>query len=193
MSDEQEFDWQTIWEELDFDDDNRRKQVLQQRLRQRAEQYAAPLDDNQVDSDSAYKVLEFDLGGERYSVDVMKVTAIRTAPNITPVPGTPPFYRGVVNLRGRITTVMDLRYFFDLSIEEKKPPNELVVVSEKQLEIGLLSHHVRGVRDVAFTDVEPTTFIRYTHGVTADQLVLLDVGAMFEDERLLVGGGDEMS
>ncbi len=192
MSDEQEFDWQSIWEELDFDDASRREQVLEERLRQRAEQYATPIVDQQTDADSTYTVLEFELGGERYSIDVMKVIAVRTAPNITVVPGTPTFYRGVVNLRGRITTVLDLRYFFDLSLEEKKPPNELVVINENKLEIGLLAHHVHGVRDVPFVDVEPATFIRYAHGVTVDRMVVLDASAMFEDERLTVGGGDEV-
>lgn len=163
--------------------------AIQARLRQRAAQYAAPLTEPDSAADR-FTALTFDLGGERYGVDVMLVQAIRTAPHITPVPGSPRFYRGVVNLRGRITTVLDLRVFFDLNADDLQQPDELVVVRANRLEMALLAHHVRGVDDIPKAEIEPMTDMRYTFGVTPERLVLLDIAALFEDERLVIGGVD---
>ena len=191
MTEKQAFDWKTLWQDIDFDDDARQKEAMQARLKQRAKQYAAPIDTEQIDSESIQTVLTFELGSEIYGIHVKRVLAIRVAPRITPVPGTPEFYRGVVNLRGRITTVMDLRYFFDVGMDEKSTPAELVVVSAQGLEIGLLVHHVRGIRDVRNAEIEATNTIRYALGVTKDHLVILDANGLFEDERLIIGGTDD--
>lgn len=188
MADEQSFDWKTLWQDIEFDDESRQKEVMQARLKQRAKQYATPLNTEQSDGENIRTVLAFELGGEVYGINVMYVRAIRTAPHITPVPGTPEFYRGVVNLRGRITTVMDLRYFFDVAIDEKSVPDELVVVNAQGLEMGLLVHHVQGIRDIRNAEIEAMSTIRYALGVTKDHLVLLDVNTMFEDDRLVIGG-----
>lgn len=120
----------------------------------------------------------------------MLVQAVRTLPRITPVPGVPAFYRGVVNLRGKITTVIDLRLFFDISTEEAAPPGELVVVRSNNLEMGLLAHYVQGVVSVPYALLEPMPDMRYARGVTADRLVLLDLAPLFEDNRLIIGDMD---
>jgi purine-binding chemotaxis protein CheW len=137
-------------------------------------------------------MLNFRLGDEYYGVDVMTVQSVRTIRRVTRVPGIPHFYRGVVNVRGQVITVLDLRLFFDVPVhDEAIAPDELVVVKAAGLEIGLLAHNIEGVQAIPLDTVEPVENMRYAWGVTRNQLVLLDVERLLEDEQLVVGGADE--
>jgi purine-binding chemotaxis protein CheW len=187
----EKIDWEAVWKSLNWDDLRDSEGANQERLHQRALAYAAP--PPKVEGlEDAKTVLAFALGDERYGIDVMTVRSVRTVSHITRVPGTPTFYRGVVNVRGQIVTVMDLRLLFDISVgNEKSPPDELIVVQANQLEIGLLAHDVEGVMTVRQVEIEPVDNIRYAHGVTTERLVLLDIDRLFEDSRLIVGGKDE--
>lgn len=151
-------------------------------LRQRAEQYAAPQADDRPTQGEM--VLAFQLGEERYAVDVMVVRGLRAVRHITPVPAVPRFYRGVVNIRGQIITVLDLRVFFEMPADDL--PAELVVVEAKGLRLGLLAHRIEDVLPVA--EYSPVDDLRYARGLTADGLILLDIPRLLEDERLIVGG-----
>ncbi len=188
----QQINWEEVWKILEWGDDQ--EAALQRRLHRRAEQYAAPLKKTDAVDSDAYTVLAFDLGAEKYGVDVAVVQAIRMLKQITRVPGTPHFYRGVVNVRGKITSVLDLRRFFDMSVDDSavdSVPQELVIARAAGLEIGLLAHHVEGVMTIPQAAVEPVDDMRYALGVTMGRLVLLDISQMFADTRLIVGGVEE--
>ena len=121
--------------------------------------------------DEALTVLGFELGGERYGVDVMLVRGVRNLTKIARVPGIPSFYRGVVNVRGQILTVLDLRTFFDIPVASTDHmPEELVTVRANDLEIGLLADSVSGVVTVPREAIVPSDNIRYALGVTAERL-----------------------
>lgn len=175
----------SIRETLNWDDDERQRELL----RRRARQYAAPLKSREDDAADHLTVLVFRLGSEVYGVDVGVVRAVRVLPKVTPVPASPHFYRGVVNLRGQIITVMDLSAFFDMPIDEEA--RELIVVQANDLEIGLLARHVEDVALVPRNTLRPFEYIRYTMGVTNEQLVVLDIPQLLLDERLMIGGSDE--
>lgn len=187
----QQIDWEAVWQTLNWDDETRHRVTEAARLRQRAEQYAAPPREAKSDEE-ALTVLAFELGDERYGVDVMLVRGVRSLSKIARVPGIPAFYRGVVNVRGQILTVLDLRLFFDIpAANDDVGPDELVIVRSHNLEIGLLAHTVNGVVTVPREAVVPADNIRYALGVTAEKLVLLNIEQMFEDDRLIVGGKDD--
>jgi purine-binding chemotaxis protein CheW len=187
---QRQIDWEAVWQTLNWDDETRSRVNEANRLRQRAEQYAAPPPESKV-ADDALNVLAFELGSERYGVDVMLVRGVRSLTKIARVPGLPGFYRGVVNVRGQILTVLDLRSFFDIPANGHSAPEELVIVRSNDMEIGLLANLVNGVMSVPREAVVPADNIRYALGVTADKLVLLNIEQMFEDDRLMVGGKDE--
>jgi len=188
----QQIDWEAVWQTLNWDDETRHRVSEGARLRQRAEQYAAPPRESKSVIEDAHPVLAFELGGERYGVDVMLVRGVRAMSKIARVPGIPSFYRGVVNVRGQILTVLDLRLFFDIPVREDDTPEELVTVRANNLEIGLLANTVTGVETLPREAITPADHIRYALGVTADGLVLLNIAQMFEDERLIVGVKDEV-
>lgn len=182
-------DWETVWKSLDWDDDDRHQAGESERLRLRAHQYAASARDKTDLVGDSRPVLTFDLGKEQYGVDVMLVRGVRTVSRIARVPGVPRFYQGVISVRGRVITVMDLRYFFDIAIQdEPEKPGEMVIVRSNHLEIGLLAHQVNGVVSVPMTAIKPIEHMPYMLGMTGGRVVVLNVVQLFEDERLIVGG-----
>lgn len=186
-------DWHAVWSSFAWDDAADDAARSRERLRLRARQYAAPKAQTEAASaETALTALVFELGDERYGVDVTTVRRVRPLGHITRVPGIPPFYRGVVNVRGQVVTVLDLRLFFDIPVADgTNPPQELVVVQAGRLEIGLIAHNVQGVIAIPRAEIKAVEHIRYALGITAQQLVLLDVRRLFEDERLIVGSKDE--
>jgi len=65
-----------------------------------------------------FKMVTFSLGGKDYGIDIMKVKEIAKFSQFTYVPNTPPFVRGVYNLRGEIISIIDLRLFFPSTCRE---------------------------------------------------------------------------
>lgn len=193
MTNKHNINWDEIRQRFDWNELGESGETIQQRLHQRAKLYAAPNQRAEFAPEDVHTALAFELGTEHYGVDVMAVRGVRTISRITRVPGTPAFYRGVVNVRGQVITVMDMRLFFNIPVgEEARTPDELVVVQAAGLEIGLLAHNVEGVRAVPMAALEPVDNMRYALGVTTDRLVMLDVQRLLQDEQLVVGGQDEV-
>ena len=183
-------DWEAIWQSLDWDDTDRQQNAITERLRQRASQYAQPSKQQQIfeqEQEEVYQLLTFDLGAERYGIDVTRVTRVRALSKLTRVPGAPSFYRGVVNMRGQIVTVLDLRILLALGMDTTEIPPELVVVKHNNLEIAILADHVSDVERVPVEVIEAVE-MKYARGVTLDRLVVLDIEQLLSDERLFVGG-----
>ncbi len=183
-----QMDWESVWKSLNWDDKQRLANADQDRLRQRARQYAIPLEENQADTQDVKSFLTFNLGVERYGIDVMLVRGVRTAPRITLVPGTPNFYRGVINLRGQIITVLDLRPFFGLSSPDADDlPGEIIIVQAAKLHLALLAKQIYGVVSLPSSEIKPVEHLPYAFGVTWDRTVILNLAQLFEDGRLVVG------
>lgn len=182
-------DWETVWNSLNWDDTQRQQAVEAERLRQRARQYAAPVKESADLPGDSRSLLTFVLGSEQYGVDAVLVRGVRPVTRVARVPGVPSFYRGVVNVRGRVITVMDLRCFFNITIPEGDAmPGEMVIVQANNLEIGLLAHQVNGVAAIAAAAIRPVEHMPYLAGMTGSRLVILNIAQLFEDERLIVGG-----
>lgn len=179
---------QILWDELNQDDTEREAVNLQARLVQRAKQYATPQKQkvNYAD-DEVYNVLTFRLGQERYAVDVATVRGVRPITSITRVPGVPPFYRGVINVRGRIVSVLDLRHFFNIAGEKSDLPSELLLIETTTLFLAILAHHIEEITAIPRANIEAQD-MKYARGVTAERLVILDIETLFNDDRLIIGG-----
>lgn len=189
MNENPRSDQDDIWKSLDWDNPEHRQQVEVERLRQRARQYAIAATTEHDDSgEQAETLLTFNLGTERYGIDVMLVRGVRSEQKITPVPGVPNFYRGVINVRGQIVTVLDLRYLLNVGDPQAHtPPTEVMITQSNHLRLGLLAHKVNGVESIPRSAINPIDHLPYSHGVTTDQLIILNVQRLFEDPRLMVG------
>ena len=191
MADLDSVDWSQLLQELDLDSETNREEAMRSRLKQRAAQYAAQSKITGEDSETTHTLLAFELNGERYGVEVVLVRHVRSIDGITPVPGTPSFYPGVINIRGKVLTVLDLRKLFEMTVDPNTPPEELIVVNVNALEIGVLVHHVQDVVTVRESELEPLEDVRFARGMAPNRLIYLDFTRLFEDERLIVGGVDE--
>ena len=107
------------------------------------------------------KYLTFGLNHESYGIDVLKVREIIRLTNITAVPQMPAFVRGVMNLRGKIIPVMDLRKRFEFPMQEDTAQTCIVVVQVKLPDgkatpMGLVVDGVEEVINLNDTDIEET-------------------------------------
>lgn len=185
-------DWDELWREIDWDNPEHRQRAFNRRLQERARQYASVAPEDEAARDTgAYDILVFNIDKERYAVLAECVRGVRAVPRITRVPGVPSFYRGVVNVRGQIITVLDLRYLLNLPASTSEQTGaELVLVHAANLDLALATDHVEDVMRLPRSAVEPND-LRYAHGVTRDRILVLDMQQLFADERLIVGGMDE--
>ena len=101
------------------------------------------------------ELLEFKLANERYALETRHVVEVHPLRDLTPLPGTPPFVRGIVNLRGRILPVFDLKKFFGLPEQGVTDLHRIIVVRGNDLELGLLADVVASVRSVAVESLAP--------------------------------------
>jgi purine-binding chemotaxis protein CheW len=109
----------------------------------------------------AGKYLTFTLQNESYGIDVLKVREIIRQTEITSVPQMPDFVRGVINLRGKIIPVMDLRRRFDFNDAKDTEQTCIVVVQVrlpdgKTTQMGLIVDGVEEVINIAASDIEET-------------------------------------
>lgn len=138
------------------------------------------------------EVLEFDLGGERYALPLAQVRVVSLLKELTPVPCTPPFVLGIINLRGEIRTVIDLKKLFDLPEEGITDLNKIIMIQNDEMELGILADSIRNVRRVRIGDMQPAlptmTGISadYLRGVTSDRLMVLDALRILADKRIIV-------
>ena len=138
------------------------------------------------------EAVEFELAGESYAIALAQVREVGPLHDLTPVPGTPAFVLGIINLRGVIRTVIDLKKFFDLPDAGLTQLNQILLLEHEDLQLGILADTIRGVRHIPLADLQPAlptlTDIRadYLRGVTGDRLVVLDAAKLLTDPRLLV-------
>ena len=160
-------------------------------LRERALVLAAEPDRTQTLAQSI-EVVEFLLAHERYAVESSYVREVHPLENLTPLPCTPAFVLGIVNLRGEIVSVIDLRKFFDLAQTGLPDLNKVVVLEAADMVFGILADVILGVRRIALADIQtslPTlTGIRekYLKGITAERTVVLDAAKLLADEDIVV-------
>lgn len=137
-------------------------------------------------------LVTFALAGETYAVESSYVAEVTPLNDLTPVPCTPPFVLGIVNLRGEILSVIDLRKFFDLPEKGLTDLNKVLVLRSAGMGFGILADTIAGVREVPVGEIQPSlptlTGIRekYLRGVTADRVVILDGAKLLGDDTIVV-------
>lgn len=143
-------------------------------------------------ANASVELLEFRLGQECYGVESRHVSQVVPLGDLTPVPCTPAFVLGIVNVRGRITPVIDIKKFFDLPDRGLTDLHQVILVRGNDLELGLLADVIVGVRSVALDSLQPSLatlsgqHAAYLKGVSAERLVVLDLDRMLADPKIIV-------
>lgn len=99
----------------------------------------------------------FKLGNEEYGIDTSKVTTIVRMMTIARVPKTPDFIKGVINLRGEIIPIMDLRARFHLEAIEHTEDTRITIIKVEEVVIGIIVDAVTEVMQFADDDIENVT------------------------------------
>jgi len=139
------------------------------------------------------QVVEFLLVRERYALELPHIREVYPLKDLTPLPGTPDFVLGIINVRGEILSIIDMKRFFDLP--ERKgltPMNQVIILESDEMAFGILADEILGTRSVPMSAIQkslPTlTGIRaeYLLGVTGEGIVILDGTRILSDNSLLV-------
>ena len=143
-------------------------------------------------SEEQVEVLEFGLANERYALLASQIHDVQPLRELTPLPCTPPFLRGLINLRGRLVAVIDLKRFLGLSGHGITDLHRIVLLRKGEMEIGLLADTVEGVQAIGKSRIQPAPptvggiAAEYIVGVTQERLVVLDADAILDDPRLVI-------
>ena len=131
-----------------------------------------------VDADETTQVLEFGLGAETYCLDIAYIDEIVDAADLTAIPNSPRHVEGVMDLRGKTTTIIDPKTF--LGVAEEGVRERIIVFDPAEIDdagtVGWVVDEVFQVRDVAPDQVDGTT-------ITADEAVR---GIVKDDDRFVV-------
>lgn len=159
--------------------------ILEERARNLAQQ---EIETHDVQGE---EILVFRLGDAGYSMPARFVQEVQSLTRYTPLPSTPPFIVGLVNVRGKILTALDIRPLLDIAQTSPKAQSFLLIVSANGIQIGLLADIVVEVRhgDVNLSPTLSTTAGRgvlWVRGVDQDLNVLIDPPALLEDPRIAI-------
>jgi purine-binding chemotaxis protein CheW len=142
--------------------------------------------------EATLSVIEFALADERYAFEMSFVTKVHPLEQLTALPGTPDFLAGVINVRGRIVAVMDLKRFFELPEKGITDLHRVIVVNYRDVELGILADNVTGTREISLARLQPPlptlTGVRagYLKGISDDRLIVLDAARMLTDPKIII-------
>ncbi len=195
MSDER-IDWKAVHRRLEATGDaikkefspgpGERKKILRARADLLARRPAGKQDEGTVE------VVEFLLANERYGIESGYVREVYPLKDYTPLPCTPAFVLGLVNVRGRVVSVVDIRKFFELPEKGISDLNKVIIIHGGSMEFGILADSILGVRNIATTDIQPPlptlTGIReeFLRGITTERLAVLDAQKLLAHKNIVV-------
>lgn len=151
--------------------------------------------ETRVDESGSLKMITFRLGSDRYGVSLSMVREIQRAGRITPVPTAPDFVSGVINLRGSILSVVDIRVFFNLPSVVMGEETRILVVEDEGLIVGILVERVDEIVDVSMEGVKPPLSLDkgitedYIQGIAThrgEMLIIIDLERILKNPRLVV-------
>lgn len=146
------------------------------------------------------KLIVFQLKEKEYAIPVSKVSGIEKVQHITRVPGVTKYVKGVINLRGVVTPIIDLRLCFDLDGQDYSDSTRVIIVVLDDMEVGLIVDAANDVIDVKVDTIEPQPEVvgvaeaEYISGVVkVDKrlLILLDLEKVLSAGEAKVNIGNE--
>jgi purine-binding chemotaxis protein CheW len=138
------------------------------------------------------EILEFLIADEKFAIEAKYVREASKLFTLTKLPCTPEFVLGLINFRGQILPLLDLREILELKGSAKKSDLQVVVVQTALGKAGIAVDEIAGISAIPESDLQsPKQLVRPSlaplfKGVRNDRLVLLDIETLFADQRLRV-------
>jgi purine-binding chemotaxis protein CheW len=147
----------------------------------------------QAESTQNYiEIVEFSLSQEIYGIESAFVREVYPLKDLTSLPGTPSFVLGIINVRGQILSVIDLKKFFNLPEKGLGNLNKVIILHNDMMEFGILADAILGTRPVQLTAIQPAPVAltgsgaEYLKGVAQESVVIIDVEKILGDEKIIV-------
>ena len=158
----------------------------------------------QQDSEqSAGEYLTFILGNEEYGIEILKVQEIRSYEAVTRIANTPDFIKGVVNLRGNIVPIVDLRMRFKLSHAEYNDTTVVIILNLNNHTMGIVVDGVSDVLQLSSAQISPvpelvsnidTKYLLGLGSVEERMLILVDIEQLMSSQEMVsVEAASEMA
>jgi len=141
------------------------------------------VDDDDDENTQEHKYLLFNLGTEVYGINISNVTGIEEMQKITEVPDMPDYIRGVINLRGSVIPVMDLRLRFGMDGREYDDRTCIIIVKIDTSTIGFIVDTVAEVHDIFPPDIEPAPNFKSASG---KEQYISGLGKIGEEVKILL-------
>lgn len=167
------------------------KKEIRSRLRMRAVALSKE-PDKKTGSGSVTEIVEFTLAEENYGIESAFVREVYPLKDFTQLPGVPSFILGIVNVRGNIIAIVDLKKFFNLPEKGLGELNRVIILHNDQMEFGILADSVIGMRVIQDEEVLPVPHTitgigeEYLKGVTRDRLIILSADILLRDNNIIV-------
>ncbi|MUK89040.1 chemotaxis protein CheW [Ornithinibacillus sp. L9] len=138
------------------------------------------------------KVIVFTLKGQRFGVDVQQVISIEKIQEITKVPRTSEFIKGVINLRGETIPIVDLKERLEIEQTESSPNNRFLIVQVEDVQVGLIVDSATDVLDINTDAIQPApkmiggvqeVFLQGVAKLESELLIMLDLGRVLDLEQ----------
>ncbi len=143
------------------------------------------------------EILEFVLNddlSQRYAVEIVYVNEVYSIKNVTMLPCTPSFIVGIMNFRGKIISVIDIRNFLGFTMEKIDADNvkKVIVINVDELEIGIAVDDILGCKDIYLSELQKNVLTitnfntDYFKGITKERSIVLDIKNIMMDEKIIV-------
>lgn len=136
------------------------------------------------------EIAEFRLGEETYAFPSTSVREVYPLKGLTPLPCTPGFVLGVMNVRGRIIPIIDLASLLGLAKQQITEQSTVILIKSEELEVGIATNLGVSVRSLPLATIYPplstlaNSRARYLQGITNDGVVILDAAKLLNGVRL---------
>ncbi|OFX24332.1 MAG: hypothetical protein A2041_14215 [Bacteroidetes bacterium GWA2_31_9b] len=160
-------------------------------LKARAQDLAVKKKDETVQS-KFVEIVMFKLASETYGIENTFIREVYPLKDFTILPGVPSFVLGIVNVRGQIISVIDLKKFFNLPERGLGELNKVIIIRNNKMEFGILADIIHGTRSILLEEIQTSPIetsgigAGYLKGITNDHIIILDAERILEDERIIV-------
>jgi purine-binding chemotaxis protein CheW len=161
-------------------------------LNERAAAIAGQKTDQKNEVREMLSVVEFLLIPERYAVAGNFVREVMPLTEITPIPGVPPFIMGVINMRGKIVSLLNLKIKFNLKERGLTDFNKVIILRNEIMEFGIVADSIVGTRFIPLDSISPPPLTldkiaaELVIGISTDGVILLDADKMLNSSHLIV-------
>ncbi len=161
-------------------------------LIERANKVAGRKGNNTLITESTISVVDFLLIPEKFAIEEKYISEVLSLKEITSIPGTPAFVMGVINLRGKIVSIINLKTLFNLKERGLTELNKVIILKDENMEFGIVADSISGNKtiDLQTLSLPPLTLntidSENIKGITPDGLILLNAANLLISKQIIL-------